>query len=276
VVIAIIAVLAAMLLPVLSQAKSRAQMVIDLNNVHQIMIATHMYANDNNGYLPQPGPFMAMPSAFNGTPFPASPGGTSASIYNTYYPLQVKCFKSLDSTGKPLLRNYACQFTPYLKNEKVLRCPADIPNVLMYQRGVLVTSYCWNQAVIGNGYPGWCPGLMSVTINGYSTCSTLKLSQFKADDILLFENDELNAAPSIGGWNDTVSWPDIGVSARHGKGGIVGNADGSSQWILLRDYYLMAANVPYKWTGGAGNGANRGQRMPNRVWCNPISSTGSW
>jgi prepilin-type N-terminal cleavage/methylation domain-containing protein len=42
VVIGIIAVLAAIMLPALSIAKNRAQMAIDLNHVHQILMASHL------------------------------------------------------------------------------------------------------------------------------------------------------------------------------------------------------------------------------------------
>src|SRR5437763_17149774 len=52
VVIAIIAILAAMLLPALSNTKNRAQQSIDLNNNKQLLTATHMFTGDNEEYLP--------------------------------------------------------------------------------------------------------------------------------------------------------------------------------------------------------------------------------
>ncbi|HYG21751.1 MAG TPA: prepilin-type N-terminal cleavage/methylation domain-containing protein [Verrucomicrobiae bacterium] len=52
VVIAIIAILAAMLLPALAKAKAKANKIACVNNQRQLMIAVHMYANDNRDKLP--------------------------------------------------------------------------------------------------------------------------------------------------------------------------------------------------------------------------------
>ena len=51
-VIAIIAILAAMLLPALSKAKARATGVQCLGNLKQLQLAWQMYAGDNNDFIP--------------------------------------------------------------------------------------------------------------------------------------------------------------------------------------------------------------------------------
>jgi prepilin-type N-terminal cleavage/methylation domain-containing protein/prepilin-type processing-associated H-X9-DG protein len=53
VVIAVIAILAAILLPALTQAQQRAERTYCLNNLRQLAVAWIMYADDNNGTMPE-------------------------------------------------------------------------------------------------------------------------------------------------------------------------------------------------------------------------------
>jgi prepilin-type N-terminal cleavage/methylation domain-containing protein len=65
VVIAIIGILAAMLLPALSRARSRAQNIACLNNLKQLELCCHLYMADYDDFLPpnQAGGFAAAPSS---------------------------------------------------------------------------------------------------------------------------------------------------------------------------------------------------------------------
>jgi prepilin-type N-terminal cleavage/methylation domain-containing protein len=55
VVIGIIGVLSALLLPALSKSKERAKRAACLNNMRQLLLASHIYAGDYGGLLPKPG-----------------------------------------------------------------------------------------------------------------------------------------------------------------------------------------------------------------------------
>src|SRR6266404_7270640 len=61
-VIAIIAILASLLLPALSQGKARAQRIQCTSNLHQIGLAFHMFAHDHNSAFP-----MAVPAQLGGS-----------------------------------------------------------------------------------------------------------------------------------------------------------------------------------------------------------------
>lgn len=63
VVIAIIAILAAMLLPALSQARVRAQVASCIGNVKQLVLAAQIYAGNNDDFLPGSGPNMLQTSS---------------------------------------------------------------------------------------------------------------------------------------------------------------------------------------------------------------------
>ncbi len=61
VVIAIIGILASLLLPVLARAKDKARDVACVNNLKELGVAVRMFADDNDGKLPEAEPLPATP-----------------------------------------------------------------------------------------------------------------------------------------------------------------------------------------------------------------------
>lgn len=239
VVIAIIAILAAMLLPALSKAKQRAHMAIDLNNNKQILLAAHLYAGDNREFLPNSGWGTGLDSWAYSTGMPVN-AGTTPALFPGVLAQQLTYFKK-------------GQLSNYIKTEKTLMCPSDIVNTAFYTRGVLYTSYVWNGAV-----------------NAFGNGISFKITQFKPLSVLMWETDE--QTPFF--FNDSSSFPDEGISARHGKGATVALFSGSTERIAVRDWYSNTGQFAgVAGQRGAGFAANL---LPNRAWCNPAHPQGRY
>ncbi|MCM8758479.1 MAG: type II secretion system GspH family protein [Candidatus Omnitrophica bacterium] len=126
VVVAIIGILSAMLLPVLSRAREQAKRSICANNLKQIGLALFMYANDYEGWFPpyvQEKGFGIDPSYYEpeSLPPPGSPGydGLERHIFNffvltpEYLPNPaVFCCPSVEGRVSELWRNGATRIIP--------------------------------------------------------------------------------------------------------------------------------------------------------------------
>jgi len=248
VVIAIIAILAAMILPAMAGAKNRAQMAADLNNCKQIGLATQMYCTDNGDFLPLPGWDMTKPSWALG----ANPtlGPTSAAGF------QSLLLSQRNSMKQSLLWRY-------MPNVATLMCPADKVDEKFYSRLIVISTYIWNGGV-----------------SAYSGGNSFKMTSrtFKADTVLLWEADE-TATANVSFFNDLASYPDEGISPRHGKGATVGYFGGGAERIAIKKWYATTDTGP---NGFACSGAARSSpgyvtpvnAVPNRAWCNPVSING--
>jgi len=239
VVIAIIAVLAAMLLPALGKAKDRAQMITDVNNHKQVMLAMLMYASDAEDHLPDPGWQTAYDSWAAGGGMPFTAAGTEAALDNVL---------NNPTTGQMVYFKRGLLY-PYLKTEKVVRCPVDKGRDAKYfTRQQYLTSYMWNGAIVKFGAVAG-PRLKTVKTSD---------AALKADFIVQWENDETQT--SFGMWNDFSNFPDQGISGRHGDGAVVGLLGGGAERMPRREFLAQAGTSATQ--GANGNGSRKPYASP--------------
>ena len=206
VVISIIGILAGLLLPALSKAKSKAAQVTDLNNLKQIMMATHMYSADYNDVLPWPN-WLDGDVDFVAGKVMAKPGWL--------YTLDLAALGGPDQ-----FKVETGVLWPTLTTAKLYTCPID--RFQFSGRGQRISSYAMNGAVIG--YAG--------------TNQPVKLAQLRSSDCGFWETDETH--PEF--FNDGANYPTEGVSARHLQGAIQAALDGSVSYIRLPKWYQDVAD----------------------------------
>ena len=255
VVIAIIAILASMLLPALSKAKDKAQNTLDLNNVKQLMLAANMYTGDNDEFMPSPGWGLTVKSWAHGPNVTSAAGDTLPTQRN--YSNQLQKAKS-------------GQLYPFLQTTEVFVCPRDkveragTKKAQFRERDQKISSYVWNGALISFGnLSGWDSRLL-----------THRITAFKPTVILQWEADEMK--PFF--FNDASSYPDEGISQRHGGGfapneridvkggGAAGLISGTAINLKYKKFYELAGRVDAR---GAGL-----KDVPNDLWCDPTSARG--
>jgi len=144
VVISIIAILAGLLLPVLTKAKRKAQGITCLNNTKQLVLAWKLYNDDNGGKFP-----------FNEEGTTTPPGWVYGWL--TYGGV-------IDNTNIDYLLNpkYA-QIGPYARNPGIFKCPTDASKSSGKKGPQRVRSVSMSQAIGANsmgtlsGQGGWLP-----------------------------------------------------------------------------------------------------------------------
>jgi len=129
VVIAVIGILAALLLPVLSKAKASAQSIACINNLKQLEDCCHLYTADNDDFLPpnQVGGFVSGPSSTNSPITVANSRSWCPGI------------APLDTTTSNLVQGV---LYPYNKSLAIYRCPADQSTVKGSPNLLRTRSYC--------------------------------------------------------------------------------------------------------------------------------------
>jgi prepilin-type N-terminal cleavage/methylation domain-containing protein len=242
VVIAIIGILAALLLPVLSRAKLKAAQTTCVNNNHQLAVAVHLFAQDNDDALAYP----------NWEAGPTTIPGWLYTRTNGVIP---------DPTKAPYLNNLAAayesgQWFQYAINPKIYLCPISLKSQYYSQRLNKLSTYVMNGSVCGFG----------TRTNG------CKLSDvWSSGCYLLWEPDENNPLPApngppIGAWdfNDGSNEPDQsgGIGHTHGRGGIALALDGHVDFITADQYLQEEQNPP------------AGGNQKNLWWWNPVTTDG--
>jgi prepilin-type N-terminal cleavage/methylation domain-containing protein len=212
IVIAIIAILAALLLPALAAGKERAYRTACLNNEKQLMLAIRCYADDSADHLPYP----------NDAPFDLQGPGW---LYN-----------GPDNMG---LTNGAGSQTgliwPFVGNQNTYWCPRDRAPYLYSNdenstptlpRPQTCSSYCLNNAIDGNAILQY---------------GTLKWTDFIPSGISIWEADERGG---FGAWNDGCNLGLDGITRRHSNGGTLACFDGHAEWMRQTDFNSDLQNAP--------------------------------
>lgn len=215
VVIAIIAILAALLLPALSQGKARAQTIACLNNLRQLSTCWHLYALDHEDLLV---PNNSVADINSGSALAA--GGSW-------------CTNNARYDADPAGIQHGLLF-PYNRTLEIYRCPAD-RSPLETTQGTKLTlprlrSYNLSQSC--NGWPEFAPNINNFlpTNKKFSTIRNPPPSQLivfldvHEDSIF----DSLFGIPTQQFWGDAQSWWDLPAN-RHQTGSNFSFADGHAE-----------------------------------------------
>ena len=216
VVIAIIAILAAMLLPVLSQAKSRAKDIQCRSNLKQLTLCWHLYANENNDFL-----------APNNSVAFITPGTnvSGSNIQGISWLPDVDARTEIDPYA---IKNGA--LFPYNSSLAIYHCPAD-ESTLETPDGTPLPQLRWrsyNMSQSANGYPEFDPFLYQY-IPAWKKFTEIRHPVPTDLFVLIDENedcilDSQFGNPPQGSWNDGCWW-DIPAN-RHNRGANLSFADG--------------------------------------------------
>jgi prepilin-type N-terminal cleavage/methylation domain-containing protein/prepilin-type processing-associated H-X9-DG protein len=226
VVIAIIALLAAMLLPVLSRAKARAYAVNCLNDVKQLQLAWHLYADENREFIPG-----------NDWQSEAGAGGNARGNLNWLTGwLDPRQANNTDNTNSLLLLDPQwSSLGNYVASAKVYRCPAS--------RVTAMEGAAYYPLARTLSMSGWMGYNSTILNQGYQLFrKTTALAQLSASDALVFVEERDDSIDDGYFAIDMVASQLVNFpSAFHGGAGAVTFADGHSEIHRWRSPEVLAA-----------------------------------
>ncbi|PYM16817.1 MAG: Type II secretory pathway pseudopilin PulG-like protein [Verrucomicrobia bacterium] len=207
VVIAIIAILAGLLLPALANAKEKASRIACVSNNKQLALAMHLYAMDNNDFMPWPN------------------WGNNYGPGWLYKPVAGRPPDPLKSNEWQYIE--AGLYWPYLKERRVYNCPIDRTNVVSWQKRVpKLSSYIMSGAVCAFGR--------------FDNGKTYKLGAFNPAAYAMWEPEIQNFGGVWGsnGGLDASQFPDRGegIGHRHKKGAVITGFSAQVHFIKYEDF----------------------------------------
>ncbi len=215
VVIAVIAILAALLLPVLSRSKAKAYEAQCISNLRQLSLAWQLYADDNNGFFVPNGYSLQAPA----------PGVNQLWVMGTEH-FRPDAFTNIDYLINP---QYAL-FAGYLKNPAIYKCPADRTMAPAGQNQPRVRNYSLN------GYFNWTYPPLSLDTkddpNYYNFTRTSDLAPFDSSRLYTFVDTAplsvcYSAFVVFMGGSGTFFWHRPTVE--HNNSGVLSFADGHAE-----------------------------------------------
>ncbi|MDQ3623689.1 MAG: type II secretion system GspH family protein [Verrucomicrobiota bacterium] len=204
VVVAIIAVLAALLMPALSGVMENAHRTKCLSNQRQLVAGMIAHAADNSGFLPFP-----------------NWGNKKGETGWLYDPTDMTLPEHVERG----------QIWKYMKTREVYFCPLDKPEPeKLAKRAQRLSSYCMNGAVNAYKAPPSPPPL-----------NTHRLAQFPGNAVIMWEQDE--GAEGFW-FNDGSNKPNESITRRHKAGAIVTCFDGHGEYIRWPEYEEELKKTP--------------------------------
>lgn len=238
VVIAIIGILAALLLPALSQAKSRAQSLACLSNLKQLQLCVNLYITDNNDRLPPNNSIASIGST-----------GSSGSIAtNASWCMDLNARTEL--TPDTIINGVLYQ---YNRQVRIYHCPAD-RSTLQTASGKPLPQLRWrsyNMSQSINGYPQFNAGMENylpswdkfTRIRNPGPAGLFVFIDENKDTIL----DSQFGSPPKGSpyyWQNV--WWDMPAN-RHSQGANLSFADGHAEhwrWKVPKIFHNWVQSVP--------------------------------